>query len=148
ELSPNSELPSLLPETKVVRLAVTRIALEIAQGHDEVALARWGKETTFLLNQARNSYGLIDKMVAIANLNRYQNILADYIYSRPEGARIDANKIMAMLLPFNNEAVTLQPAFRNNSTLFARYILSLKQIQGYGLISNSIDTPGAWLLDK
>jgi len=79
ELTLQSDFPSILPETTVVKLAVTRIALDIAQGHDEVALERWGREPRFILNQANNSYALVDKMVAIANLNRYQNIMADYI---------------------------------------------------------------------
>lgn len=147
ELTLVSDVPQFLAETKVIKLAIMRIALEIAQGKDEEALARWGNETNFLLKQAKNSYGLIDKMAAIAGLNRYQYLLADYISYHPNASRGNARKIMAMLVPFNKEAVTLQFSFENEATSLARSMISVKQMTG-SLMLDSTNTPDSWVIDK
>lgn len=110
-------------QVRAAKLALTRIALEISQGNDEMALSRWQKETAFLRLQAKNSYSLIDKMVVDSLLVRYQRVLADYLSTRP--AQLNAPQIQAMLAPFTREALSLQPAFENEAIQVARTFINL-----------------------
>jgi len=124
DMTPLSDIATLSMEHQAIRLAEIRFALEVANGKHDVALARWGRETAFILRQAEHSHSLIEKMVLTMALNRYQILLADYLSSHPNAIRTQAKKIQIMLALFRKEAATLHPAFENEAILTAKFMLS------------------------
>ena len=124
EMSLQSEFPPFVPIATASKIAVIRIALEISQGNDDSALNRWGKETTFFLRQAQHSPSILGKMIAISILNRYQKLLAEYIALHPKEALARSSQIQAMLEHFNKDALSMQPAFDNEATVAARFMIS------------------------
>lgn len=139
-----SEFAPLWLVSRTSKLAQLRIALEITKGHDTTALARWGREVTFALRQAKNSHTLIDKLVHIAALNRYQRLLANYVSMHPKAARARAKQLVAMLELFDKSAVSLQPAFESEAVFSTRSLLSrqltLDSFEGDGSIVAKIAT--------
>jgi hypothetical protein len=124
EMSILSEFAPLAPLSTASKLALIRIALEINQGRDNSALTRWGRETTFLLRQTKNSSDIVGKMIPIAMLNRYQKLLAEYIALHPDAAHARSKQILALLEPFSKDAVSMQTAFDNDVVVFSRFLLS------------------------
>ncbi|MEQ1916294.1 MAG: hypothetical protein ABL856_06180 [Gallionella sp.] len=124
DMMPLSDLAILSIEHQAIRLAELRFSVDVANGNNDVALTRWGNETSFILRQAKYSHSLIDKMVLTMALKRYQRLLADYISAQPKVARQQVTQIQDMLRLFKKDAVTLQPAFENEAILSAKLILS------------------------
>lgn len=117
-----SDIPARAVLMRASLLGVLRIALDMQQKHDERALTRWKNETVFLLRFAKNSHSLIDKMVLDAALVRYQKLLADYLSTHPKAS---LPGVLAMLEPFNHEAVSLHSAYENEALFSARVILAM-----------------------
>ncbi len=130
ETSYLSEFAPIGSEFRAIKLALIRIALEIAQGRDDAALGRWQKETAFILRQAAHSHSLVDKMVQTSALQRYQKLLADYLSTHPRAARGKSKQILALLAPYDKEAVTLQAAFENEASASTRFVLSPQMANG------------------
>lgn len=126
-----SEFSPRAPEHQAINLALIRIALEFAQGHNDAALTRWKKETTFILHQATHSQNLIDQMVFNSALSRYQRLLADYLSTHPRFVQSKSKQILDLLEPFNKEAVTLQSAFEGEAIISARFITSPQGKSGF-----------------
>ena len=77
------------------------------------------EEVTFALRQAKSSHTLIDKLVHIAALNRYQRLLANYISVRPKAARARAKQLVAMLELFDKSGIA--SARRRNRAAAKRF---------------------------
>ena len=126
DMNYQSDLVSIAPKVRVAKLALIRNGLEIIKGHDDDALSKWEKETTFLLYQAKESHGLIEKVVLIYALDHYQKLLSDYLSLYPHRAKIRAKKIRAMLEPFKKESVSLQSSFEYEAIYASTFILSVE----------------------
>lgn len=124
DMTPLSDSSLLTMEHQVIRLAELRFSVDVASGNNDVALARWGRETSFILRQAEHSHSLLDKMILTMALKRYQWLLADYISTQPKIAKKQATQIQNMLRPFKKDAVTLQPAFENEAIISTKLMLS------------------------
>ena len=124
DMTPLSDMAILSMEHQAIRLAELRFSVDVANGNNDEALTRWGRETSFILLQAEHSHSLLDKMVLTMALKRYQMLLADYISAQPKVARQQVTQIQNMLRPFKKNAVTLQPAFENEAIISAKLILS------------------------
>lgn len=119
-----SEFSPRTPEHHAVNLVLLRIALDFSQGHVDAALTRWQHETAFLLRQSAHSENLVDKMVLNSALGRYQKLLADYLFAHPRVVQSKIKQISDLLEPFNQAAVTLQPAFESEASASARFLTS------------------------
>lgn len=124
EMSLQSEFPPFVPIATASKIALIRIALDISQARDDSALNRWGKETSFFLRQAQHSPSILGKMIAVSILNRYQQLMAEYIALYPEEALERSTQILAMLEHFNKDAVSMQTALDNEAATAARFMLS------------------------
>jgi hypothetical protein len=76
-------------------------------------------------------------MVLIAALSRYQRLLADYLSLHSREAQIPAKRILALLEPFNKEAVTLRPAFEYEAIATTRSMLAPQEFTGVIFDDNS-----------
>lgn len=126
QITLESAFPQFAPLGRATKLAQTRIALEIANHRDDDALKRWERETRFLLRLTKNSHSLIDILVSTAILNRYQQLLANYIGTYPERARGRKQQLLALLEPFSKSALTLQHAMENEAAIFSRSFRNLE----------------------
>lgn len=126
QMVPKSDFPSFVALGRATKLAQVRIALEIIKNNDNAALERWERETGFMLRQARNSHSLIDTLICTTLLNRYQQLLANYIAAYPKRARRNAKQLLTLLEPFSKSSLTLKHAMENEAAFSSRFLLTQK----------------------
>lgn len=111
-----------------VKLQETRFALAVANNHDEEAIRHIEKEMAFHVRQARGSVSLIDKVVAMANLQRDYLLLNQYLLKRPEAAARQSERFAKLLAPLDLNVSSMENIFKAEFLFFARGALDLSSL--------------------
>lgn len=107
------------------QLSATRFALAVAEGRDDEALTRLGREMAFHTRQMQGAVTLIEKMVAMASLLTDTQLLSQYIARKPEAARQRADLLASLLAPLPTDATQMQSVILTELRIVARQFLSL-----------------------
>ncbi len=110
---------------KCSRLQAMRFALAAADHHDEDALGYLEKEMAFHIRQVRGAFSLIEKVVAIAHLQRDYLLLNHYLLSRADVAKRHSKRLAVMLAPLDERTSGLTAILETEFLLAVRSALEL-----------------------
>lgn len=103
-------------------LSATRFALDVAEGRYDQALNRLGQLVSFHARQAQGATTLIEKVLALASLQRDFLLVNQFVLDAPKVARNHLDQLDALLAPLPEGAVRLTTAleseFRGTARLF------------------------------
>jgi hypothetical protein len=110
---------------KCSRLQAMRFAVAVAENRDEAALGYLEKEMAFHIRQVRGAFSLIEKVVAIAHLQRDYLLLNRYFLLRADAAKRNAERLAGMLAPLDERTSGLATVLETELLLAARNALEL-----------------------
>jgi hypothetical protein len=110
---------------KCNRLQAMRFALAVAENRDEAALGYLEKEMAFHTRQVRGAFSLIEKVVAIAHLQRDYLLLNRYFLLRADAAKRHAERLAVMLAPLDGRTSGLATVLETEFSIGVRQALEL-----------------------